>query len=371
LKITDIRIKRFRSELDPPFFAAWDPTPRRVFEATLVFVDSSEGFTGVGSGDTMDGFDGFEDLFLGRDPLEMVRHVNVLETINFHAGRYWPLEAALWDLVGQVCNQPVATLFGGSTRRLPTYASCGELKPPEERAESALALREEGFRAMKLRIASNRIEEGLKTVEAVREAVGDTMEIMVDLNQAWRMAGDVVQSIDTMMANRVARQLQELDVLWLEEPLPWADVKGLSAVRAASGMRIAGGEMARTLPELLAYIEADALDVYQPDVVLSVGMMRSRFVAELAMAHNRWFTPHTWTNGLGLLANLHVTAGIGGGPFIEFPYDPPGWTPERRDFMLAEPLKTDAEGCISVPNQTGLGVELDETALLRYDVEAS
>jgi D-galactarolactone cycloisomerase len=83
------------------------------------------------------------------------------------------------------------------------------------------------------------------------------------------------------------------------------------------------------------------------------------------------FTPHTWTNGLGLLANLHVTAGIGGGPFIEFPYDPPGWTPERRDFMLAEPLKTDAEGCISVPNQTGLGVELDETALLRYDVEAS
>lgn len=58
-----------------------------------------------------------------------------LETINFHAGRYWPLEAALWDLYGKVCGQPVAKLFGGATDRVPAYASCGELKPPAERAE--------------------------------------------------------------------------------------------------------------------------------------------------------------------------------------------------------------------------------------------
>ena len=55
------------------------------------------------------------------------------------------------------------------------------------------------------------------------------------------------------------------------------------------------------------------------------------------------FTPHTWTNGIGLLANLHLLAGVGGGPYLEFPYDPPGWTPERRDFMLAEPLVPDAD----------------------------
>ena len=56
-------------------------------------------------------------------------------------------------------------------------------------------------------------------------------------------------------------------------------------------------------------------------------MLRTRTVAELALARNRWFTPHTWTNGIGLLANLHVAAGVGGGPYLEFPYDPPGWTP--------------------------------------------
>ena len=95
--------------------------------------------------------------------------------------------------------------------------------------------------------------------------------------------------------------------------------------------------MTRTFAELLAAIEADAFDVYQPDVVLAAGMSRTRTLAELALARNRWFTPHTWTNGIGLLANLHVAAGVGGGPFLEFPYDPPGWTAERRDFMLAEP----------------------------------
>ena len=107
--------------------------------------------------------------------------------------------------------------------------------------------------------------------------------------------------------------------------------------------------MTRTFAEELAALDADAFDVYQPDVVLAAGMLRTRTVAEVALARNRWFTPHTWTNGLGLLANLHVAAGVGGGPFIEVPYDPPGWTPERRDAFLAEPIRPDADGVLRVP----------------------
>ena len=87
---------------------------------------------------------------------------------------------------------------------------------------------------------------------------------------------------------------------------------------------------------------------------------------ELALARNRWFTPHTWTNGLGLLANLHVAAGVGGGPFIEFPYDPPGWTTQRRDAFLAEPVCPDADGILRVPARPGLGAVLDEAAIARY-----
>ena len=181
MKITSIRLDRMRLPLDPPFHAAWDPVPRRHFDATLVTVETDEGVTGYGSGDTMDGFEPFESLFTGRDPLSIAEHVRTIESIGFHAG-----------------------------------------------------------------------------------------------------------------------------------------------------------------------------------------MLRTRTIAELALLRHRWFTPHTWTNGLGLLANLHVVAGLGGGPYVEFPYDPPGWTEERRDFFLTEPVRIDADGCLNVPDQPGLGASIDHAAVARY-----
>jgi L-alanine-DL-glutamate epimerase-like enolase superfamily enzyme len=102
--------------------------------------------------------------------------------------------------------------------------------------------------------------------------------------------------------------------------------------------------------------------------VLALGISGARTMAELALRRNRWFTPHTWTNGIGLLANLHVCCGVGGGPFLEFPYDPPGWTPERRDFMLAAPLQVGSDGCLAVPDAPGLGIELNEEAVAHYAV---
>jgi D-galactarolactone cycloisomerase len=370
MRITAVRLQHLTVPLDPPFPAAWDPVPRTAFPVTIVRVETDAGVVGVGSGDTMDGFAAFEHLFLGQDPLAIARHARALETIDFHAGRYWPLEVALWDIAGQVAGLPVATLFGGAADAIPAYASCGMLLPPAARAESAVRLREEGFRALKIRVdprSPERLEEGIAAVTATRHAVGDTMAIMVDLNQGWRMAGDVSASIDGVTARRVAARLAELDVLWLEEPLLGTDLRGLAVLRAsAPGVRIAGGEMTRTFAEGLAALDADAFDVYQPDVVLAAGMLRTRTIAEVALARGRWFTPHTWTNGIGLLANLHVAAGVGGGPFIEFPYDPPGWTPERRDAFLAEPIRPDAQGLLHVPAGPGIGAVLDEAAIRRF-----
>jgi|SRR5437879_5979481 len=368
MKITGIKMRRLRLPLDPFFHAAWDPVPRTRFDATVVRIETDEGVVGVGSGDTMDGFEPFVELFIGKNPMHISRHVRALETISFHAGRYWPLEAALWDIVGQVTGQPVSVLIGGALDALPAYASTGEVKAPNERAESALALREQGFKAMKIRFVRERLADGLAAVRAVRKAVGSTMEIMVDLNQAWRMPGDIDPALDPASVRRTVEELGDLGVLWVEEPLPGADVSGYARLRSETGVRIAAGEMIRTVPELLAHLDADSLDVYQPDVVLAVGMSRARLVAELALLKNRWFTPHTWTNGLGLVANLHVAAGVGGGPFLEFPYDPPGWTVERRDFFLAEPLRIRRDGCLAVPPRPGLGVELDEGALSRFEV---
>jgi L-alanine-DL-glutamate epimerase-like enolase superfamily enzyme len=66
------------------------------------------------------------------------------------------------------------------------------------------------------------------------------------------------------------------------------------------------------------------------------------------------------------MANLHVVAGVGGGPYIEFPYDPPGWTVQRRDFFLAEPVRIGPGGCLRVPVGPGLGVQIDEDAVSRW-----
>lgn len=368
MKITNIALDRLRLVLDPPFRAAWDPVPRRHFDATIVRVETDEGIVGIGSGDTMHGFEAFEHLFVGTDPLQIMRHVRAIETINFHAGRFWPLEVALWDIVGKVTGLPASALFGNVSTRMPAYMSTGELKSPEERVESALGGREQGFRAMKIRIDRGGVERGISTVRRVREALGDDFTIMVDLNQAWRMAGDVDPALDVKSVARTVARLEELGVFWVEEPLPYTDLHGLKELRRTSGLRIAGGEMLPSFNDVLAYLEHDLLDVYQMDCVLAIGMHRTRTAAELAQHRNRQFTPHSWTNGIGVLANLHVAAGVGAAPYFEFPYDPSGWTVERRDFMLAEPVWIDAEGFVNVPATPGLGVELDEEAVRRWRV---
>jgi L-alanine-DL-glutamate epimerase-like enolase superfamily enzyme len=368
VKITGISTERLRLDLDPPFVAAWDPDPRREFEATLVRVHTDEGLVGIGSGDTMDGFERYERLFVGQDPLCIARHARSLETISFHSGRYWPVEAALWDLFGKVVGEPVATLLGGCRESVPAYASWGELRPPPRRAEDAVSLIEEGFRAVKVRIAPDRIEEGIAVVAAVREAVSRRLEIIVDLNQWWRMPGDVARGLDPAGARRLIERLRAYEVLWVEEPLPGEDLDGMRRLRDGTGLRIAGGEMARSFEELRRALDSDALDVYQPDAVLALGISGARTLAELALRSNRWFTPHTWTNGVGLLANLHLCAGVGGGPYLEYPYDPPRWTPARRDFMLAAPVTIDHEGMLRVPLAPGLGFELDEEAVAFHTV---
>jgi L-alanine-DL-glutamate epimerase-like enolase superfamily enzyme len=368
MKIASIEIAHLNLPLDPPFPAAWDPVPRRNFPATLVYVRTDEGVVGIGSGDTMRGIEPYVELFIGEDPLAIARLVRMLETVSFHGPRPWPLEAALWDIAGQVSGQPVGRLLGGFTDRIPAYASTGALVSPTERVEMAAQLAERGFKAMKIRLDPARLDEGLASVASVRSALPH-LGLMVDLNQGWRMPGDARPPLDRAGAQRIADRLAELDVLWVEEPLDGADVSGMVALRAGSRIRIAGGEMVRSFPELMSLVDADALDVFQPDAVLSCGLSRCRTLAEYVLARGRWFTPHTWTNGIGLLVNLHLVTGVGGGPYLEFPIDPPHWTAQRRDFMMAEPIEPDRDGMLVVPERPGLGLVLDDAAINRFRVD--
>ncbi len=355
MKITGIRFERSVLQLDPPFYPNWDPAPRSTFGATLTIVETDGGVIGYGAGDDMGAFEGYEKYFIGKDLFNIQEHVRTLETISFHAGRYWPIEVAIWDAIGKALNTTVATLFGGAQAAIPAYASTGAVMSAQARAKSAVAIRKAGFKAMKIRVPQSDLDLGIATLKAIREEVGSDLEIMVDLNQAWRMPGDTRRSLDLTSAIRFVDAAADYGVYWVEEPLPMEDIDGLKRLRGR-GVRIAGGEMVRTLPEILTLIENNALDVVQADVVLAAGMERSRIIVGLCTQKNIVFTPHTWSNGYGLAANLHVTAGLGGAPFIEYPYDPPTWSEDRRDFLMEKPLIADGDGLLHVPTGAGLGI---------------
>ncbi len=364
MRITGIEARRYAIGFDPPFRAAWDPVPRASQEATVVLVHTDEGLTGVSSGgDGLPDREVLERLLVGLDPLrtEIVREV--CETVDFHGGRPWAVEVAIWDLVGKALGQPVWMLLGGRNERLLAYASSGELVAPGERAERCVALAERGVRAVKLRFHLADWRADLAVVEAVRAAVGDRLEIMVDANQGWRMPGDREARWDVATAAQCARALEELGVYWLEEPLRADDHDGYAALRSRTGLRIAAGEMVRDSAQARDLVVRGLVDVVQADVLFAGGLSGCRRIAALCDLHGRAWSPHTWSNGIGLVANLHGALAFSTIPFVEVPYDPPAWSPERRDWLLPDPLEIAADGTVAPPPGPGLGVDLDLDAL--------
>lgn len=367
-RIDRIEVERYRLPLDPAFPPAWDSRPRSHFDATILRITTADGAVGIGAGTGMEGFEDYRDLFIGEDPLDIERHHAVLSNIDFHAGRPWPLELALWDLAGKIKGQPVWRLLGGKSGIVPCYASTGVLRDSRAQVDKVCELRDKGFPAVKIRFHRADWREDVRALEAVRRAVGDKVEILVDCNQGWRMPWDTEPCWNYHQALVVARELERLGVYWMEEPLHRCDWRGMSVLHNAVSVRIAGGEMTREPSMLEDLIERRCVDVLQPDASLTCGIAGVARLARRAADAGVAFTPHTWGNGIGLLANAHLFAGCQGGPWLEYPIDPPEWTPKRRDFMLAEPVKADKKGCVTLPESPGLGITLDEARLEKLRV---
>ncbi|MBV9567842.1 MAG: mandelate racemase/muconate lactonizing enzyme family protein [Hyphomicrobiales bacterium] len=361
--ITAIEITQHRLKFEQPFHASWDTKPRLHWDATIVRVHTDAGLTGIGSGDLMVGFAGHERLFVGQDALAIERHWRILNNISFHYGRSWPLDLALWDLAGKITHQPCWKLLGGLSDRVRAYASSGTLREPAKLADAAAAYLERGFAAMKIRFHRGDWRKDIKALEAVRKRVGFGFELMVDCNQGWRSPQDTYPPWSLKDAVTVARELEKLGVYWMEEPLHRGDREGMRRLRDMTDLRIAGGEMTRELYEFRDLIREGALDVLQPDVALVGGITGLRRVGHMAADHNLVFTPHTWTNGMGVMANAQLVAGMADAPFLEFPYDPPEWGLDRRDYMLAQPLDVEPDGYILLPDRPGMGYELAEDVL--------
>jgi len=366
-EIVAIDISHHQLSLDPPFPASWDPQARTKFPVTIVRVRDSDGREGIGSGDVMYGFADYARYFVGQPAGDLQRHAAVLANVEFHAGRQWPLDLALWDLAGKTADRPVWRMLGGRSPDLRVYASSGVRRPVGEMVEMARRVVDAGFEGLKIRFGRPSVADDIAVVEAIGKAVGQWLTLMVDCNQAWRMPWDTARPWDVDMATDVALQLEALGVYWIEEPLHRGDYAGYAELRSRVGVKIAGGEMTREPYEFRELIERDCLDIFQPDCVCTQGISGLAPLARRIMATGKLFTPHTWGNGIGLLANMHLTAGtvgVEGSQWLEYPYDPPEWSLGRRDYPLATPIEA-VGGWVTLSDRPGLGIVLDEDRLAR------
>jgi L-alanine-DL-glutamate epimerase-like enolase superfamily enzyme len=375
MKITDLRASLIKHPLPGEFHPTWG-TGLILTELpmTLIQLETEEGITGYGAlpANSLEGVIGvnvfIRNSLIGKDLFNTEEIGKVLRNASLRMTWPWGVEMAVWDAIGKACGQPVYKFWGGYQDKIKIYASLGEVRSAEERAEDALRLKEQGFAGIKLRFRNDDPKEDLKVVEAVLKAVGDSMAIMVDANQADALPGSsAFREWDYATAIRVGRELQQMGVLWLEEPLPRFELKGLQKLSDELDIMIAGGEKNQMVHEFKMLIDNDCYDILQGDASFSEGIFQLRKIAALAEANHKLFIPHTWCNCISLYANLQLAASLPNCPWFEYPYEEPGWGHPANHILFKEPFKFE-NGYVHVPQSPGLGFEIDEERLKNYIV---
>lgn len=265
------------------------------------------------------------------------------------------LDIALWDIKGKALGVPIYKLLGGKYRdQIPVYASSmARNMTPVDEAKRAVSLVEEGYTAYKLHSAvpgkiDDAADQTIATVSEVRAAVGDDIDILVDVNGSY----SVHHSIE------IGHALENLGVFHFEEPRPHYDLEGLAKVADALTIPIASGEMIYTHDQYRDLILTGRVDIIQPDIVKVPGFTEFARIAALASAFGIPITCHNTQPILSTVAHLHVCA-----VYTNIPYQQE-YNIEKisiRDEwpVLKEPLQVKS-GFIDVPNGPGLGVELDD-----------
>jgi L-alanine-DL-glutamate epimerase-like enolase superfamily enzyme len=371
MKIAEVRATNLDIPYTTPYRPAWQPgLVRASREVTLVRVRTEGGLVGYAAADGHQAGNVARNVapYLVREPAWATeKHARVFR----NAGGTWFMDQALWDVIGKAAGLPLYKLWGAVRDRVPAYASTAELGTPESRAALAQRYRAEGFRAMKLRFHHERLADDLALLDAVRQVAPD-LTLMVDANQATVLpAPEPPPAWDYRRALTTARELEARQVLWLEEPLPKFDFDSLVRLRDATEILIAGGESNRELHEFRWLIERGVYDIVQPDCALSEGISQMRKIAALAEAYNRQCIPHHGLSGLGLAATLHLVCTLPGPVWLEMMYEPPTRTVEtyqRLGGILQTTIWIDADGQVRPPDAPGLGIDVDEMLIAKYEV---
>jgi L-alanine-DL-glutamate epimerase-like enolase superfamily enzyme len=258
------------------------------------------------------------------------------------------LDIALWDIKGKIAGQPIWKLLGGDGNRktIPAYASLIRVREPDlvQRICRRAAMR--GYKYIKLH------EFTVEAVAAAREAVGPHVGLMLDTNCSWNEEDAFAH----------ARALKPLNLYWLEEPVfPPDDFPALARLRANCGVPIASGENLGNLNDMARMLEAKAVDFVQPDVTKFGGITEMVKAAQLAEKYGVTFEPHSPIHGPGLVATMHLVAALTSHAMCEYYFCDLECTPMGESIAVKN-------GMVTVPNGPGLGVEIDEDMLRKYQI---
>ncbi|MCL2320210.1 MAG: mandelate racemase/muconate lactonizing enzyme family protein [Treponema sp.] len=375
MKITQIEVVKTKKPIPLPgeYKAAWfepDGKPATSYGFSYFKVHTDEGITGYGP--YAGGPDDYVlQCLIGLDPF-FVEHfwdsAMMGREVYINKCSYGGLDAALWDIIGKASKQPVYKLLGANKNKMMVYAATSRLLSPEAHIEQVQKIRAMGFKAVKLRLHRPDYRDDLKVVEAVRKACGDDLTIVVDANQNHKAINYKWWSRTT--ARFMARELQNLNVYFFEEPLPRRDYEGLAELSKEFDMYIAGGEHSLNIYEFKEHLERKTYDILQPDLTMGdVGITGTKKLAIVSDFYDRIIIPHV--SGLGgfalnFAAMLHATASIRNCPMLEYPCDPPFLTVESQQFYLKDKFTVDKDGYVALPDRPGLGIEIDEEAVARY-----
>lgn len=263
------------------------------------------------------------------------------------------IDMALWDIAGKAYGQPVYKLLGGAFKKhLRAYASILFGDSAAETYKTARRWVDAGFTGVKFGWGPiGQSEAGdLAQIREARRGLGDQADLMIDAGLAY----------DTHTAVRRAEQFAEYRPFWFEEPLQPDNYDGYARLAAATPLRIAAGEEEVTLAGFEKLL-ACGLAVLQPDVARVGGLTVARQIGQLAARHHRLVVNHSYKTGVSVAASLHFLAALPNTEWLEYCVEqsPLRQTLTRQTFPVVG-------GQVAVPEEPGLGVELDEAVVEKY-----
>jgi len=375
-KIERIELFHVSVPLKAAFYSSWIPGyPQTHNRFTLIRLTTDSGYTGVAAGSAfgtersgLGGLLGGFLLGLPAEDLTMVRqHIREASYLGW---RNWWIESAFYDLLGKIKGKPVYKLLQDHEKtvsKVKVYASSGEVRDFPRRRAYLDEIQKMGFAAVKIRVKDPERRDDVTILKECRRYLGDDFVIGVDANQGWPVSiVDPTPIWDLTYAVDFGLACDDLGIGWIEEPLDQHDWQGMAALRRRIKTPLSGGELHGDWHEVLPLFEHECLDQYQPDATFCGGLSVSKRIMDECRKRRLGFSPHTWTNGIGLTINLHAMAAWGGEGRLEYPYEPPGWLPAEREGIIPPILVDPADGTIPVPQEPGLGIHLDEKRLRKF-----